>query len=414
MLPGYDIRVPQKDLNGFLGILTNYFPEEREGIEGLFGDMNGITQDIGRLSAARGQVDMSRFPEEFPHLFRCSGKTWGAMVDERIKDERLKAIVSSQWAYYGLPPSKLASFYYAMPMMGYLTEGGFYPRGKSQKISDALVHFIEERGGKVKLRTRVEKILTKDHAAYGVRTDNGQEFLARVVVSNANAIDTCRRMMDEADYLRDYLEHMQQYSVSLSTFQVFLGLGEDLVGKTGITDSEIFIEDGYDADASYSAMVGADIEKSGIGLTLYDNIYKGYSPPGKNTINLITLQGFGHWEQYERDYFTGNKKAYRDEKERMAGILIERAEKRLLPGLSEAIEVREIATPLTNLRYTGNYRGAAYGWDQTLNNSGSNRLPHATPVKNLYLAGAWTKPGHGYGAVLWSGIECFREIMQRW
>ena len=34
-------------------------------------------------------------------------------------------------------------------------------------------------------------------------------------------------------------------------------------------------------------------------------------------------------------------------------------------------------------------------------------------VKSL-LAGAWTRPGHGYGAVIPSGLECFAEIIQEW
>ena len=128
----------------------------------------------------------------------------------------------------------------------------------------------------------------------------------------------------------------------------------------------------------------------------------------------MTLQGYQPWERFEADYFAGRKTAYRAEKERMAAILVRRAEEMLLPGLSGAIEVMEIGTPLTNVRYTGHYRGAAYGWDQTVNNSGSNRVGHATPVQNLYLAGAWSRPGHGYGAVIPSGLECFAEIVRAW
>jgi all-trans-retinol 13,14-reductase len=149
-------------------------------------------------------------------------------------------------------------------------------------------------------------------------------------------------------------------------------------------------------------------------VTLYDNIYKGYSPEGKNTLNILTLQGYGPWERFEKDYFSGNKAEYRKEKERMADILIQKAEKILLPGLSKAIQVKDIATPLTNVRYTSNYRGAIYGWDQTVNNSGNTRIGHKTPIKNLYLAGAWSKMGHGYGTVIGSGLECFGEIMQQW
>ncbi len=152
----------------------------------------------------------------------------------------------------------------------------------------------------------------------------------------------------------------------------------------------------------------------GYAVTLYDNIYKGYSPAGKNTVNIITFQGYDHWKPLESEYFSGNKSAYREGKERMADILIEKADATLLPGLADAIEVKEIGTPLTNVRYTSNYRGAIYGWDQTVDNSGQSRLGHETPVKNLYLAGAWTRPGHGYGSVLSSGLECFGEIMQKW
>ncbi len=414
IFPDYDIRVPQKDLSGYIKMLIGYFPEEKEGIEAVFNDMKGVTRDINKLTSARGQVDMSKFPTEFPDLFRCYSRTWGQMVDARIQNPKLKAILSSLWGYYGLPPSRLAGYYYAMPTIGYLQEGGYYPMGKSQKISDAFVKFIEDHGGKVILKTKVEEILTKDHGAYGVKTSDGNEYKGKVIVSNADAYDTFHTMMKQDEYLKEYLARMDQLSVSLSSFQVFLGLKKDLVSEVGINDTEIFYGTGYDPEADYQAALKADVENGGFGLTLYDNLYKGYSPEEKNIVNIIVLQGYSHWEKFEADYFKGNKKEYRAEKERMAGILIDKVEKTLLPGLSKAIEIKEIGTPLTNLRYTGNYRGAVYGWDQTLDNSGPARLGHETPIKNLYLSGAWTQPGHGYGGVIWSGLECFGEIMQNW
>lgn len=274
--------------------------------------------------------------------------------------------------------------------------------------------FIEERGGKVLLQTHVKKILVKDHSAYGVKTDEGTEYIGRVVISNANAYDTFHKMMEEDEYLKNYLARMDKFSVSLSSFQVFLGLNKDLIGEIGIKDTEIFYETGYDIEADYKAARKADMDNSGFALTLYDNLYKGYSPEGKNTLNILVLQGYDHWEKYEADYWKGNKAAYQAEKERIADILIGKVEKTLLPGLSKAIEIKEIGTPLTNVRFTSNYRGAIYGWDQTLDNSNPRRLPHTTPIKNLYLSGAWTSPGHGYGGVIPSGLECFAEIMNNW
>jgi len=412
--PDHDINVPMKDLPAYIKTLAVHFPAERQGIEEIFNDMQGLMKDINKISGAQDQVDMSTFPKEYPYLFKAFNKTWGDMLDVRIKDSKLKAIISSLWGYYGLPPSKLSSYYYALPTIGYLTGGGYYPRGKSQKISDAFVSFIEENGGKVLLQTRVDQILVKDQTAYGVKTADGKTYTGKVVVSNANAIDTFHKMIKDKDSLQQLYSRLEKFSVSLSSFLIFLGLKKDLIGELGIKDTEIFYNTGYDIEADYKACLTADFDNVGYGLTLYDNLYEGYSPEEKNTVGIIVLQGYDHWEQYAEDYWSGNKEEYRKEKERMADILINKIEDTLLPGLRDAIEVKEIGTPLTNVRYTRNYRGAIYGWDQTVDNSGNRRLANRTPIKNLYLSGAWTSPGHGYGAVIPSGLQCFAEIMKSW
>ncbi len=412
--PEHDIRVPFRDAPGYIRMLSDRFPEEKPGIEGLVADMQGLAADIGRYSAAGGKIDMARFVQDYPVLARTFGKTWGAMVDARILNPKLKAVFSSLWGYYGLPPSKLSPYYYALPTIGYIEHGGFYPRGGSQKISDAFAKHIKDGGGEVLLGTRVAGILMKDGAAVGVRTEDGREFGARVVVSNANAPDTFGKLLGEPELAGATLARMEKLSMSLSAFQVFLGLKKDLVGELGVPDTEIFYNTGYDIEADYDAAVRADFTNAGFGLTLYDNLYKGHSPAAKNTLSILSLQGFGHWEKYASDYFAGKKDAYRAEKERLADILIDQVERTLLPGLRKAIEIREAATPLTNMRYTANPRGAIYGWDQTLDNSGPSRFPQRTPVKNLFLSGAWTSPGHGYGAVIPSGLMCFAEIMKDW
>ena len=412
IFPEHDLTVPNRDPDKYLALLKEQFPDEAAGIDGLFAAMRGLADDIGKLSAARGQIDYSRFPLDFPHLATAYTRTWGQMQDAHLKDPKLKAIVSTLWGYYGLPPSQLASIYFVLPTIGYLRQGGFYPRGKSQAISNALVNFIEKRGGKVLLKTRVERILVKDGAAYGVGTADGAQHLGTAVISNANAYDTFHRLLADDGALKDYHARMDTMKVSLSSFLVFLGLKKDLVTLVGLKDSEFACENHYDPEAAFQACLAGSVEDGDFGLTLYDNLYPGYSPPGKNTLTIITLQGYDYWKKYEADYFAGKKDAYRAEKQRMADALVRQVEKRLMPGLRKAIEVREVATPLTNVRYTSNYRGAIYGWDQTLDNAMPNRMAQTTPVKNLYLASAWTQPGGGYGGVLWSGIQCFGEVMR--
>jgi prolycopene isomerase len=419
IFPQHDIRVRQRNLRAYLAQLSDRFPEESAGIEGLFEDAQNLLEEVQKISRAQEQADPVLFPVEYPTLYRCGMLSWGQMVDARLRDPKLKAIVSAQWQYYGLPPSKLASFYYALPAIGYLEQGGYYPKGRSQDISNALVKFIEAHGGKVMLNTRVERILAENGAAYGIQCEGGKQFRGRAVISNASAGQTFYQMLDEDPEsddgtFMDYKARLAQFSRSLSCFQVFLGLNRDLVGKLELPDSEVFLLPSYDHEALYDSAQRADVERDGICVTLYDNLFNSYSPRHKNTVNLIVLQGFDHWERFEKDYRAGRKTEYNAEKERMAQVLIARAEEALLPGLSKAIEVKEIGTPLTNWRYTGNDGGAIYGWDQTVDNSGAKRVGHATPIKNLYLAGAWSRPGHGYGGVIQSGLECFSEIVRGW
>lgn len=414
--PDLDLRVPDRDPAGYVALLKKSFPEDGAAIDGLFADMKGLADDVGRLSGPSAAADMADFPAKFPFLFKNMNRTWGAMLDERVKNPKLKAVISGLWGYFGLPPSRLSPFYYAMPLMGYLEGGGFYPAGTSQAISNAFVGIVEKNGGRVRLNARVERILTRDHAAVGVRTADGTEYRGRAVVSNANAVDTLARMLEgEAEVLKATLARMDKLQVSFSTLLVWLGLKTDLVRKAGIKDSEIFYNTGYDVEADYAASLAGGLpDDPGFGLTLYDNVCPGCSPKGKNTVNILAMQGYDYWKKYETDYFYGNKDEYNKEKMRLADILIAAVEKRFLPGLRRAIEVVEVGTPLTNLRFTSNPRGAIYGWDQTVDNSGQRRFPQRTPIRNLYLAGAWTFPGHGYGACIPSGLACFAEVMKDW
>lgn len=412
--PEHDIRVPQRDVPGYIDQLAKLFPDEKEGIKGAVDDMRGLSSDVRRISGSKGQFNPQTFATDYPLLAKFMNGTWGQMVDTRLRDPKLKAVFCSQWVYYGLPPSQISPFYSALPAMGYLEGGGYYPIGRSQKISDALAAFIRTHGGTVMLGTRVAEILTKEGAAVGVRTADNREYSARVVISNADARQTFAGLLQKEPSIQDHLRKLEPLSTSLSCVQVFLGLKRDLVREIGIKESEIFAYAGYDPEEEYKQMRSANLDNGGFALSLYDNLPESFSPKGKNTLNILMLQGYDHWQKYEADYFKGNKSAYNAEKERMADILIDSAEKRLLPGLRDAIEVKEIGTPLTNVRYTSNYHGAIYGWDQTLQNSGQNRVPHTTPLKNLYLAGAWSRPGHGYGGVIGSGLECFGEAVKAW
>jgi prolycopene isomerase len=193
---------------------------------------------------------------------------------------------------------------------------------------------------------------------------------------------------------------------------VWLGLQGDITTKTKAFST--FVSSGLNPDEDYESRLKGRIEKGSFGVAVYDNIYKGYSRPETSTLQLIFLCGYEPWRRYESDYRNGRKEAYRREKERWTDILIQRADRELIPGLSSMIAVKEAATPLTNWRYTGNTEGAIYGFEQSMDNAYMNRIPNRTPVNGLYLASAWGNPGGGYGGVFRGGQGAFEALMEDW
>ncbi len=78
----------------------------------------------------------------------------------------------------------------------------------------------------------------------------------------------------------------------------------------------------------------------------------------------------------------------------------------LIPDLKDSIEVMEIGTPLTNIRYTQNPGGAIYGYDRNKKHLGSR-----TPVNGLYLASAWSNGG-GYTPAMMAGRDAVRQLLK--
>lgn len=408
--PKYDVVIPQGSPDEYIRILTELFPDEAEGIAGFVNLMVGLATEVDRLHHRGGKIFKPIFPFQYRRMWDVRNKTLGDLLDRNIKKTDLKHILSALWVYYGLPPTRMSGFYYGFATGDYLKNGSFYIKGGSQAMSNAFAAVIEENGGRLIYNTRVEKIQVRNNTVTGVVTDAGDLIDARAVVSNVGAPTTFERMLPEEVIPKRYLRRLRRLRAGLSSFIVWLGLNRDLRGK--IQGGDIYVYTGRGPEAEYRASVEGDVENTALAVSIYDNMIEGYSQPGNSTIMLAVLCGYEPWRPFEADYRKGEKNAYREMKKRWTDVLLRRAEEHVIPGLEGMLEICVAATPLTNQRYTGNPHGAIYGFEQSMDNSFMNRLENRTPVGGLYLAGAWTFPGGGYTAVLWSGEKVYRELME--
>lgn len=410
-----DIVVPQGDPEGYIRELSRRFPDQAAGIRRFVDEMIGIyteAESYGRKSAVVKNLTRIFFPLLFPKMWKVRTQTLADMLNTHVSSPEARDLLAFLWGYYGLPPSRLSGFYYAVATGGYLVNGSYYIKDRSQRLSTTLADAVQAAGGSLLYETAAEKVILKNGAVAGVVVAGGRELPARAVVSNASALTLFTKMLPAGSVSPGYLKKIRSYRPSISSFIVWLGLNRPLRGT--IPGYSTALGSYGTPEEAYERALQGDIENAGYSITLYDNLYEGYSAAGTSTLTIVSLCGYAPWQVFEADYRAGRKSAYDKEKARWADVLIGRAENDLIPGLAGMIEVKEAATPLTNWRFTGNPRGAIYGFEQSMNNAYMNRISNKTPVPGLYLVGAWGNPGGGYAGVLRSGQMTFQRLMRDW
>jgi phytoene dehydrogenase-like protein len=410
-----DVVVPQGDPQAYIERLSERFPEEAAGIAGFVNEMLAIhdeTETYGHKSDTLKRWTKVFFPMLYPRMWKVRRQTLADLLADHVTEPEVRSALAFLWGYYGLPPEKLSAFYYAIATAGYLKNGSFYIKDRSQRLSDLLAEAIVAAGGVIVYDTAAEKIQLEDQAVSAVVLSDGRTLPARAVVSNASAPALFNEMLPKGSLPTAYLEKLRSYRPSISCFIVWLGIDRSL--KDVLPGYSTRVAAGQSPEESYAMALQGEIDQMPYNVCLYDNLYEGYSTPGTATLQLFVLSGYEPWRRFAADYRKGQKTAYTAEKKRWADTLIQRTEADLLPGLSKMIAVREAATPLTNWRFTGNTEGAIYGYEQSMQNAFMNRIDNQTPIKGLYLAGAWGEPGGGFTGVLRSGRLTFEQMMRAW
>ncbi|MDA8218498.1 MAG: hypothetical protein M0Z94_12865 [Dehalococcoidales bacterium] len=128
------------------------------------------------------------------------------------------------------------------------------------------------------------------------------------------------------------------------------------------------------------------------------------APSGKSVVGSGTQTDWSYWEPFASD-----REAYVAEKDKIAAIYREQID-RLHPGFTEKVEVADVATPLTFVRYTGNWKGTFMTWILSGDFQRAHPfIPKTVPgLAGFYLASMWTNPPGGIPGAASAG----REVVQ--
>jgi phytoene dehydrogenase-like protein len=325
---------------------------------------------------------------------RYQSATLGQIMDQVLSDPRVKAAFAALWPYVGLPPSRLSFLHWAAMLASYVEEGAFYCRGSFQVMVDAFVEGLRAHGGELLLRAGVRRILTENGRAQGVMLEHGARVQAPVVISNADAVQTYAELVGAEHLPAGYAAGLGALRASLSGFVLYMATTLDL--RQAGAAHELFHYQSWDHDRVLVGM--ADGRPAGLLLSAPTLSDSSLAPPGEHLLTAAAMLPY-EWTA-----------SWRQQKERHAELVLDEVES-ILPGVREGLTFVEGATPRTLERYTRNQSGAMYGWAPTPDQAGTARLAQSGPIRGLYLAGHWTRPGGGVYAVVMSGLQAARLVL---
>lgn len=414
--PDFTLKVPSNEKE-YIRRIIELFPEEKKAIENYFSD---IKKTAGWFSRHTVFKMMPPFLDVMGRVADLIGAetaltTTKEYLDKNFKDEKLKALLVSQWGDYGLPPSQ-SPFVMQSLIAGHYLNGGYFPVGGSGTIADAIKEIVERASGNFLLSHEVEEIIIEDGKAVGVKARHVKkgevtEFYADMIVSNAGAYNTYQKMIPESFAIdfRQQLKEMYENETVTTNVTVYLGLKDD-PRKMGFEGENHWIYSSYDHDEAFSrknSWISKDSELGACFLSFPS--LKNPQAEG-HTAELIAFTGYKPFEPWQNKPWKKRGEDYEELKDQIAEKLIAFVEKRY-PGFRDMIDYIEVSTPLTNEHFTSHAKGAIYGFPPVIDRFKSDKAPWCnvrTPVKNLLLTGADVSSpgvtGAMMGGVVASGI----------
>ena len=383
--------------------MNEQFPAEADGITTFFAAVEKVTS----LLKPDGNQNYISPIGELTQL------SVAGYLDGLIKDWRLKRILGSMGT-----TEPYASFPLQAAMWNLMCqEGIWYPAGGFKKFCDRMVNAAINMGthsegvyqkgtGALKLGTEVKKILVTGDSVTGVLLTDGTSIDSRAVISNADFKTTFTKLLGKDDF-NPWYQAVIEAKQSGSILQVCLGVKRDQIDLSAFKQASRLLyrrtannlppDDKINwgsAHVDLYQLSGRELE-----VSLWSNDDKSLAPDGSVVLIIRTEAPYSHFAGFRQ----GNRlrtPEYQEYKNSLGRTIIAEV-KGLLPGIENAIEVIDVATPLTFADQGGRSEGtvAGWSWDYVDFHDYQPRELILSPIRGLYMAGY-----QAYSALFLGGV----------
>jgi phytoene dehydrogenase-like protein len=358
-------------------------PDDHETVDFLIGGIRKICRLD--LPAAADRMTFGEKLRMFPPflitlatVFRKWMRTPLSEAVARIRGEKLREALTLLVGEQTMATFPVGGLLMMLGFMAKKSNG--YPLGGSVAFARAIERKYVELGGKVRYGFKVDEITVSQGRAVGLK-GRGEDVRGDVVVSAADAHDTIYRLLGGKYINPDLARAFESYERYPSLIFVSLGLRKDYSAippcQTFAVKDPLVLENG-----------ALRRDRMTVRFFTFD---PSSAPPGKTAASvMIETPNDGYWTGLK----TNHTEAYAAEKRTTAEKVIAALD-RVFPGLKDDVEIVDVATPHTILRYTNNWHGSYEGWRATIGSFGKKMARTLPGLSGFYMVGQWVNPGGG-------------------
>ena len=362
-------------------------PEDVEGYDRFIAASKDIYAVAFSELADKPFHDFMSVIRAAPDLIRLKGyRSVFGLVSDYFTNEKLKIAFSFHPLLIGGNPLTTTAYYCLIAHLERLHLVHF-AMGGTGAVVKGLAGLITHQGGSIRLRAKVDTILTDQNRVTGVRLADGEIIHADLVVSNADAATTYRTLLKDHPRRRWTDAKLARAKYSMSLFVWYFGTNRR-----------------YDDVYHHMMVLGPRYQEllkdifnrkhlaNDFSLYLHRPTMTDPSLAPEGCDAFYVLSPVPHLES-GTDWST-EAEIYRKKIER-------RLEDTVLPDLSKHIVTSRMLTPQDFQDRLLSFKGAAFSLQPQLFQSAWFR-PHnqSEDVKGLYLVGAGTHPGAGLPGVI--------------
>ncbi|MAV35286.1 MAG: phytoene dehydrogenase [Planctomycetaceae bacterium] len=357
VFPGYRLRF-NNQFDFFRQQVHNEFPAEKDRFEKL-------------LTMIAGHNEL--------HLTSQTASARQILADV-IADPVLVDMLFCPLMFYGSPTKNDMDFSQFVIMFKAIFEQGFgRPMKGIRPLLKTLVNRYRKLGGELKLRSGVQKILTRGDRACGVVLDNAEVLEAHNVLSSAGSLET-QRLCDDDSRATDPPITPGEISFVETIFSL-----DRLPADLGHSQTVVFFNGADRFD--YRPPAAACDTRSGIICSPNNFVYPS-DHVEEGRIRITALANPRFWFEQSPSQYESEKAHWREQI--LAAALPH------MPDFRPHILDCDMFTPKTITKFTGHVNGAVYGSPDKIRDG-------RTHLKNLFLCG--TDQGFvGIVGTLLSGI----------